>query len=293
MILDTLKLSDFRGITHLEMPLNERLTVIVGKNGAGKSSILDALSILLCGYRNMWRTPQIGVSALQPEQSDIAYSKYSYAIEGLAVAQDENNKTFTQSLSLGSDGRKNHKFLTQLFSTPTPKEEPLFVYYRQDRNFHTKKNRNQQYINSQEEIRQNSLAFDLSAIPQLGVWMDKLDAQEARRHRDVEKNYRDPRLEAIRSLVKEIEEFERIGFDADREFHGLYIDKTDGARVYVDQLSSGERVYLILLVDLARRLQIIMPIENAYVDHGLAPNRPLPTGLSPYADVFKGFWELR
>ena len=31
----------------------------------------------------------------------------------------------------------------------------------------------------------------------------------------------------------------------------------------------------------------LFEIENAYVDHGLAPNRPLPTGLSPYAERFQ------
>ena len=262
MIVESLTLTDFRGINHLELPLNEQLTVIVGKNGAGKTSLLDALAVLLCGFRNMWRTPQVGVAAISPERSDIAYSKDDYNLQATVVAKSETNEEFTQTLSLSSDGRKNHKLLQQAFNWPTPRDHPLFVYYRQDRNFHTKRSSHQQYINSQEEIRQNSLSPDLRAISELNVWMDKLDAQEARRHRDEQKGYRDPRLEAIRHLVKEIEEFERIGFDADRENHGLYIDKSDGTRVYVDQLSSGERVYLILLIDLARRLQIIMPEQS-------------------------------
>ena len=262
MIVEHIKLTDFRGITFLEIPFDKRLTVIVGKNGAGKTSFLDALAILLCGFRNLWRTPQHGVSAISPERSDIAYSKSGYTLEATVVAEDEKKQKFTQQLCLGSDGRQNNRVLQNLFNSQTPHDEPLFVYYRQDRNFHTKGGSRQQYINSQEQIRQHSLLPDLRAISDLNVWMDKLDAQEARRHRDMEKGYRDPRLEAIRSLIREIEEFERIGFDADRENHGLYIDKSDGTRVYVDQLSSGERVYLILLIDLARRLQIIMPNKH-------------------------------
>ena len=45
MRIDRLKLTNFKGFSKFEKGLNRRFTLIVGDNGAGKSSVLDALSI--------------------------------------------------------------------------------------------------------------------------------------------------------------------------------------------------------------------------------------------------------
>ena len=45
MQIDRLKLRNFKGFPELDQGLNRRFTLIVGNNGAGKSSLLDALSV--------------------------------------------------------------------------------------------------------------------------------------------------------------------------------------------------------------------------------------------------------
>ena len=45
MRIDRLKLLNFKGFSELDQRLNRRFTLIVGNNGAGKSSLLDALSV--------------------------------------------------------------------------------------------------------------------------------------------------------------------------------------------------------------------------------------------------------
>ncbi len=45
MQINRLKLQNFRGFTELNQGLNRRFTLIVGNNGMGKSSLLDALSV--------------------------------------------------------------------------------------------------------------------------------------------------------------------------------------------------------------------------------------------------------
>lgn len=47
MKIESLTLTNFRGIRDMTLEFNERLTVLVGVNGAGKSTVLDALAILL------------------------------------------------------------------------------------------------------------------------------------------------------------------------------------------------------------------------------------------------------
>lgn len=45
MFIDKLNIKNFKGFTDLSLTFKDRITVIIGNNGAGKSSILDALSI--------------------------------------------------------------------------------------------------------------------------------------------------------------------------------------------------------------------------------------------------------
>lgn len=60
MKIKSITLNNFRCFENLKIDLNDDLTVIVGNNGAGKSSILDAISIaigtFLAGFDNVYAT---------------------------------------------------------------------------------------------------------------------------------------------------------------------------------------------------------------------------------------------
>ncbi|MFS7220900.1 AAA family ATPase [Rahnella inusitata] len=51
-VLKDIIFNDFRGIRNLTLRLDERLTVIVGNNGIGKSSLLDGISITLSWFKS-------------------------------------------------------------------------------------------------------------------------------------------------------------------------------------------------------------------------------------------------
>lgn len=50
MIIDTLKLTNFRRFADFEVTFDQQITVLVAKNGAGKSSILDGVAIALGAF---------------------------------------------------------------------------------------------------------------------------------------------------------------------------------------------------------------------------------------------------
>ena len=77
--------------------------------------------------------------------------------------------------------------------------------------------------------------------------------------RDGDQEYRNPQLQAIRWLVARIDGFSGIAFDSAAQPPGLHLVKNDGTRVHVGSLSSGERSFIVLLADLARRLQVFAP----------------------------------
>ena len=47
MKLKSVTIENFRAIEHIHLPLHQQLTVLVGENGTGKTSILDAISLVL------------------------------------------------------------------------------------------------------------------------------------------------------------------------------------------------------------------------------------------------------
>lgn len=47
MFIEKLELTNFRGFEHLVVTFDSKLNVFIGTNGAGKTTILDACSLVL------------------------------------------------------------------------------------------------------------------------------------------------------------------------------------------------------------------------------------------------------
>ena len=71
MKLSAITLSNFRGVSELRIPLDEKMTVLVGRNGIGKSSILDALAIMLTHVRSLWQAERPRLSYNIYNKSDV------------------------------------------------------------------------------------------------------------------------------------------------------------------------------------------------------------------------------
>ena len=140
---------------------------------------------------------------------------------------------------------------------------PRFIYYRQERGFGAGRQAETRESTvdmlDPEAVQDRSLQKELRTISDLSAWWDQRDAQEARRARDVDRGYRDPQLEGIRNLIARIDSFSGVAFHSTSSPPGLHFLKNDGTPVHVSGLSGGERSYIILLADLARRLQVFSP----------------------------------
>src|SRR5690554_4634023 len=66
MKIKTLHLTNFRRFSDFKIDLDPKLSVLVARNGAGKTSILDALSIALGPF--LTRLPKI--TGLNPKEGD-------------------------------------------------------------------------------------------------------------------------------------------------------------------------------------------------------------------------------
>ena len=81
MHLNTVSIRNYRCFEQLDISLHEHLTLFVGKNGAGKITILDAIAVaastFLCGIE--------GVGSRTIDKEDAKYNFYE--LEGIVDPQ--------------------------------------------------------------------------------------------------------------------------------------------------------------------------------------------------------------
>ena len=261
MRFTSLHMKDFRATRDLEIRFEPDVTVIVGRNGAGKTSILDALAAMIGLLRARSHVPNNSSIGLRPFLGDVREGERNASLEmEYTVGTSEAHKL---AIRIDQNGRIDEISLRDLDALPKQTSLP---YYRQDRGFSAGPQAEYGLPTADmfdpDVVQDRSFEKDFQAIGDLAAWWDRRDTQEARRVRDGDQNYRDPQLEAIRNLVEKIDSFSNIFFDSISSPAGLHVIKDDGTLVHVGSLSGGERSYLILLADLARRLQVFAPDKS-------------------------------
>lgn len=78
MWLEELQLTDFRGFRHLKLDLRRQLTVVIGVNGAGKSSLVRAIEI---GASQAMQAAYEDLLALVPAEHDVRVGQRACQIE--------------------------------------------------------------------------------------------------------------------------------------------------------------------------------------------------------------------
>ena len=268
-----LRMKDFRGIRELDIDLEPDMTVIVGRNGAGKTSILDALAQFALLLRSHLKGPRRGgMDAARLPSRDVRLGAKRFALDlefgaegpghqkdvvrveeaSVSIKYDADSDTLSYGYS-----ERLHRWSDEIES------QPRFIHYRQERGFESREHHqaddDARRVLDPETVQDLSLKEDIRAIVDLEAWWDRRDAEEARRVRDDDPNHRDPQLEAVRELIEKIDSFSDIYFSSTSSPPGLHFVKNDGTRVHASGLSGGERSYIILLADLARRLQVFAP----------------------------------
>ncbi len=268
MRFTSLHMKDFRATRDLEIGFEPDMTVIVGRNGAGKTSILDALCIMMQFSRLHISGQRQGDAVVRHSDLDVRKQSEGYAL-ALNFYLIEGASCSTRSDVIGIEYNKekqslNFQYSAALMDLINAEEfQPRFLYFRQERGFKSQnrwRSKNDfDELHDPVIVQDRSLDIDLQAIEDLEAWWDQRDAQEARRVRDGSRSYRDPQLDAIRELIARIDSFSGIAFDSIALPPGLYFIKNDNTPVHIGSLSSGERSFIVLLADLARRIQVFQP----------------------------------
>lgn len=269
MKVKALEIKGFRGIADLRLDFDPRLTVVVGENGVGKTSVLDALAIVLDQYvaRFVKATPQ-KAERLRDTDVNIATKETSLSIavdvpgrppvHWLLRKQQRTDRILQLKSSEFDD--LNALVKAQVEARGEALDgETLMIYYGQRR----------AVLDVPQRLRGGSQQTPDAAFSEalkLGhlnfrefvAWFRDREHDEIYSWMEAKSYYQpDKQLEAVRRAMTTATGLRDVYYRGTPS--GLHVWKPDGSSLRVDQLSSGEQTYLALAGDLARRLAMLNP----------------------------------
>jgi len=277
MKVKRIELNNFRSFKHLEVDLNERLNVFVGVNGAGKTSILDSLAILLSRLIGRIRSSH-GTGRFFSE-ADI-YLGTSETVNNIQLTL--HNQNVGWQVTRTKRGRKRQtisnlvqvKEIAELVQEELEDNEnasiPLAVYYsvnravldiplriRKKHHFGQLEAYDQTLTGARNDFRLFFEWFrnreDIENEQRLYP-VENVRTRQNGQRRDIQ--YRDQQLQAVREAIYALTDFSNLRVK--RSPLRMEVCKGD-QHFNVGQLSDGEKCLLALAGDLARRLAIANP----------------------------------
>ena len=274
MRIQSLDIKNFRAIRQLHIDFRNKLNVLVGVNGAGKSTILDCVANVLS-----WLPARVRTSSgagLKLTDDDVTNDESEATIRVTANYQDTD---YTWAVSKTKKGRARkassefgpRKEVVAVFHSRLKEDRtasvPLFVLYPVNRSVLDIPLRIREKHSFVEQIDayENALVGAKGNFRLFFEWFRQREDIENERRLDPdmespslrESQWEDPQLRAVRMAIEAI----MPGYSNLRVGRAplRMTLKKQGAVLMVNQLSDGEKCLLAMVGDLARRLAIANP----------------------------------
>lgn len=279
MYLKSMVLHNFRCFSDLKVNFNNRLTVVVGNNGSGKTTVLEAATIAA----GTLTSAMDGLTNYGIKKNDAHYKYYNlgstidvqpqFPVEISAVGEIEEKKiSWSRCLNSpkGRGGLASAKALTVFAEEYQERMRngdgrlilPIISYYGTGRlwaqhrekknNMFEKNNRGNGYIDSLDGAANDKLMMK---------WFQKMTMQQLQRGKPIPEYV--AVTMALESVFASITGYSdvKVEFNLDtNEIDVIYFDKNQNpARIPVSQLSDGYKCTLSLIADIAYRMAILNP----------------------------------
>lgn len=269
MKINSFELVNFRGIANMTLTFTARTTALVGINGVGKSSALDALAIALSNLTARVMGQAAKARSMSPDDIRLG-ADYARLLVNADLGEDSatawavalNRKAGKHPEERSSDLTALNARAVLFESRLLYKEQqgepislPLAVYYDVHRAVLDVPLRTRDSKKSTPRDAYNdALGHGGTDFRGFFTWFRNQEDAENERIRDVP-SYRDKGLSAVRSAIEQFTQFKDLRI---RRKQGLRMTvKKAGTELNVMQLSDGERCMLALVGDLARRLSLL------------------------------------
>ena len=276
-----LSLEGFRSFKKSELVFpDSNVLLLIGNNGKGKSSILDAIALLLSDFvKNI--VDEKGKNYLTIQETDVNHDIQKTVIEGEFQG---NMQEFTIKLSKpiaflkdekSKQAQKNYSdFILNIKNNTVFPSFPILVYYKSNRFVKTAKEFNIAALLSSKTTT-NSLydntftSLDMT-FEDFQIWFrleEDIENDQIRRFKNFK--FTNPKLDIIRSCIKcffnDLEGDEDLFSDLRVDRQGAkskFMIKKGSEDFEIAQLSDGEKMLLLLISDIARRLTIANQLKT-------------------------------
>ena len=275
MILKTLRLKNFRRFADLSINFHEQLTVIVARNGQGKTTLLDATTIALgtfVGAFDLGKASHIErsdaryfatlerVASEQQYPVEIEASFLKPAIHILRQLMGPKNKTTIKDASELTDYGKRLQAAMREFSDDSL---PVIAYYGTGRLWKAHKNTNRKAVLSESRsMGYEDCLSSASSFVQVQQWMAKatLAVWQQERTPGYERSTLPAQVENIKTTVDNLLVGEGwSNFHYSTQHEELAMQHPDHGILPVSLLSDGVRAMISLAADLAWRCTKLNP----------------------------------
>jgi predicted ATP-binding protein involved in virulence len=287
MKLKSLELENYRGFTNVDLRLDGKSALIIGKNGAGKSTILDAIATALAPLYKEFMQERVSPHTLHELDVRLGAStaqimvnlehdtnSFEWQIVRDLEKSKQNIKKSTNIGTLANQFREaivQNQLAEEKDAIPE-RSIPILAYYPASRAvMEVSVSRQSTYRPSRF---QNATSWEEALA--VGVdfqsffyWFRNQEDIENEKRRYQNSEYVDAKLQAVRDAIGTfIPRFTNLRYTR-VTVERMLVDK-DGVTFAVNQLSSGEKMMLALIGDLARRLAVANPsLENPLTGEGL------------------------
>jgi len=292
MKLKKLNISGFKSISELELEFNERMNVILGVNGAGKSTILQAIAICLSWYIARIKNSKGNGDVIKDNDINQRYSNCILALEmnnQLEWSLFKAKHYHKNKSKLKSNLTSLTKFIDSISDTPT--SLPVIAFYGVNRvvsdipirlksthhldifstyneALHAGANFRSffEWFKEREDIENENFRIYSELLLEDNNSLNLFQTENDKKPIAIFE--KDPQLEAVRkAIVSILPEYKSIKIQ--RSPRAIIVEKGN-YKFNMEQLSDGEKGFITLIGDIARRLAIANPeSKNPLLGEGI------------------------
>lgn len=259
MKIKHISIEHFRAIEHLDFDCSDGVNAFIGDNGAGKSTVLDVITILYSWLNAKLSSSKKKGRSIREDDISIG-SQYCY----LSIEVEHKGMTAQWSLfkSHTSDNSQKRRtdlkqleFLVKHIRNYGEDKHCMLTVYGVNRNISSVTVNKQIYGKNKGLVvtaSRNSVA-NVSWKPFFN-WYYERENEENRMKARFNQQYHDESLDVIREcLVEVFPEYKNLRIE-DRPTR--FVIEKGGKDINFERLSDGEKCYITLVLDIARRLSM-------------------------------------
>ena len=262
MKINHLTIENFRAIERLDIDCSGGVNAIIGDNGAGKSSVLEAIVLLYSWLNAKYFSPQGRGKSIRKD--DIrSGSEYCF----LSIEVEHKGRKASWSIMKGHVPERRTDFamldaFAQHIRENSEDEQYLFSFYGVNRNIASIIVNKRLYGKKDAEGALHNTFANTGWKPFFN-WYFERENEENRMKARFNPQYHDESLDTIRECLKEVfPNYKNLRIE-DRPTR--FVIEKDGHEINFERLSDGEKCYITLVLDIARRLSM----QNDGRDHVL------------------------